>query len=56
MEPHLLVSQLHFARSEFVRGLEGVSAEDAVRRQMLGHRNLPDFVGEINMAPYRREE
>ena len=30
--PHLLVSQLRFARSEFVRGLESVSAEDAVRR------------------------
>jgi uncharacterized damage-inducible protein DinB len=32
MQPHLLVSQLRFARSEFVRGLEGVSAEDGVRR------------------------
>ncbi len=30
--PHPLVEQLRFARSEFVRGLEGVSAEDAVRR------------------------
>jgi len=32
MKPHLLVAQLRFARSEFSRGLEGVSAEDAVRR------------------------
>jgi len=32
MQPHLLVSQLRFARSEFARGLEGVSAEDGVRR------------------------
>jgi hypothetical protein len=32
MQPHLLVTQLRFARSEFVRGLEGVSAEDGVRR------------------------
>ena len=32
MTPHLLVAQLRFARSEFVRGLEGVSAEDGVRR------------------------
>ena len=32
MKPHLLVAQLRFARSEFARGLEGVSAEDAVRR------------------------
>ena len=34
MKPHLLVSQLRFARSEFVRGLEGVSEEDAIRRVM----------------------
>jgi uncharacterized damage-inducible protein DinB len=32
MQPHLLVAQLRFSRSEFVRGLEGVSAADAVRR------------------------
>lgn len=32
VQPHLLVSQLRFARSEFVRGLEGISEEDAVRR------------------------
>jgi uncharacterized damage-inducible protein DinB len=30
--PHLLVLQLRFARSEFVRCLEGVSDEDARRR------------------------
>jgi hypothetical protein len=30
--PHPLVTQLRFARSEFVRCLEGVSPEDAVRR------------------------
>ncbi|MBN1978788.1 MAG: DinB family protein [Anaerolineae bacterium] len=29
---HLLVDQLRFARSEFVRCLEGVSEEDALRR------------------------
>ena len=34
MQPHLLVNQLRFARSEFVRCLEGVSAEDAIRRVM----------------------
>jgi uncharacterized damage-inducible protein DinB len=34
MQPHLLVSQLHFARSEFVRCLEDVSEEDAIRRVM----------------------
>jgi hypothetical protein len=32
MQPHLLVSQLRFARSEFVRGLEGLTEEDALRR------------------------
>jgi hypothetical protein len=30
--PHLLVSQLRFARAEFVRCLQGVSAEDGIRR------------------------
>ncbi len=34
MSTHLLVAQLRFARSEFVRCLEGVSAEDATRRLM----------------------
>jgi len=34
MPPHLLVAQLRFARSEFVRCLEGVSEEDASRRLM----------------------
>ncbi len=34
MQSHLLVSQLRFARSEFVRCLEGVSEEDAIRRIM----------------------
>jgi hypothetical protein len=32
MQSHLLVRQLGFARSEFVRCLEGVSEEDAIRR------------------------
>jgi hypothetical protein len=32
--PHPLVTQLHFARSEFVRCLEGVSDEDARHRIM----------------------
>ncbi|MBC8448757.1 MAG: DinB family protein [Chloroflexi bacterium] len=30
--PHPLVTQLRFARSEFVRGLEGVTPEEALRR------------------------
>jgi len=32
MPRHPLATQLRFARSEFVRGLDGVSAADAVRR------------------------
>ena len=32
MSRHPLVTQLRFARSEFVRCLEGVSAEDAIQR------------------------
>jgi uncharacterized damage-inducible protein DinB len=34
MQPHLLVAQLRFSRSEFARGLAGVSEEDATRRLM----------------------
>jgi len=34
MHPHLLVAQLRFTRSEFVRGLNGVPEVDAVRRLM----------------------
>ena len=30
--PHPLVDQLRFARSEFLRGLEGLTKEDAARR------------------------
>jgi len=32
--PHPLVTQLRFARSEFVRCLEGISDEDACHRLM----------------------
>ena len=32
MDPHPLVTQLRFARSEFLRCLDGVSAEDAIQR------------------------
>jgi hypothetical protein len=38
----LLVTQLRFARSEFVRALEGVSEEDAVRR--LGPMNCISWI------------
>jgi hypothetical protein len=32
--PYPLVQQLRFARSEFVRGLEGISDTDAQRRRL----------------------
>jgi hypothetical protein len=38
----LLVTQLHFARSEFVRGLEGVTDEDA--RRHLGPMNCISWI------------
>ena len=31
------------------------TGEAAAVRQMLGHQDLPDFVGEMNQAPYRPE-
>lgn len=34
MTPHPLVTQLRFARSEFVRGLDGVSEADGLVRQL----------------------
>jgi uncharacterized damage-inducible protein DinB len=34
MQPHLLVAQLRFSRSEFARGLEGVTEQEALRRFM----------------------
>jgi uncharacterized damage-inducible protein DinB len=42
MPPHLLVAQLRFARSEFVRCLEGVSEQDA--RQRIGPMNCISWV------------
>jgi DinB superfamily len=31
------------------------TGEASAVRQLLGHKNLPDFVGEMNEAPYRSE-
>jgi len=39
---HPLVTQLRFARSEFVRGLQDVSAEDAVKR--IGQMNCISWI------------
>ncbi len=52
MQPHLLVSQLRFARSEFARGLEGVSAEDAVRR-LLPMNSLSWMIGHLANQEHR---
>jgi hypothetical protein len=46
MAPHPLVSQLRFARSEFVRGLDGVSEEDGTRR-VLPMNSLGWMVGQL---------
>ena len=65
MQPHPLVLQLRFARSEFMRCLEGLNPEDAVRRVMpmnsitwmIGHmanqeqRYYLDFPGRELVAP-----
>jgi hypothetical protein len=42
MNSHPLVTQLRFARSEFLRCLEGVSAEEAIRR--LGPMNCISWI------------
>ncbi len=52
MQPHLLVTQLRFARSEFVRGLVGVSAEDGVRR-VLPMNSLSWMVGHMANQEHR---
>jgi uncharacterized damage-inducible protein DinB len=66
MQPHLLVTQLRFARTEFYRCLEGVSEQDAIRRLMpmnciswmVGHlanqehRYWVVFTQQKNLAPY----
>ena len=46
MPVHLLVAQLRFARSEFVRCLEGVSEADAVRR-LVPMNCISWFVGHL---------
>ncbi len=52
MSPHLLVSQLRFARSEFVRGLEGVSDEDA-RRRLMPMNSISWMVGHLANQEHR---
>lgn len=52
MQPHLLVAQLRFTRSEFARGLEGVSAEDA-RRRLLPMNSISWMVGHLANQEHR---
>jgi uncharacterized damage-inducible protein DinB len=52
MAPHPLVSQLRFARSEFVRGLDGVSEEDGTRR-VLPMNSLGWMVGHLANQEHR---
>lgn len=44
--PHALVTQLRFTRGEWVRGLEGVSAEDAGRR-VAGANSISWIIGHL---------
>ncbi len=52
MAPHLLVSQLRFARREFARGLDGVSEEDGIRR-LLPMNSLSWMVGHLANQEHR---
>lgn len=52
MGSHPLVDQLHFARAEFVRCLQGVSEEDAVRR-ILPMNSLSWMVGHLANQEHR---
>jgi hypothetical protein len=44
--PHPLVAQLRFARSEFVRGLDGLTNDDAVKR-MLPMNSISWMIGHM---------
>jgi hypothetical protein len=52
MPPHLLVTQLRFARSEFARGLEGVTDEDA-RKRLLPMNCISWMVGHLANQEHR---
>jgi uncharacterized damage-inducible protein DinB len=52
MQPHLLVAQLRFSRSEFVRCLEGVSEEEAVHR-FLPMNSISWIVGHLANQEHR---
>jgi DinB family protein len=50
--PHPLITQLRFARSEFVRGLEGVSEADGLRR-LLPMNSIGWMVGHLANQEHR---
>jgi uncharacterized damage-inducible protein DinB len=52
MPAHLLVTQLRFARGEFVRAFEGVSPEDA-RRRIMPMNSLGWIVGHLANQEHR---
>jgi uncharacterized damage-inducible protein DinB len=52
MAPHPLVSQLRFARSEFARGLVGVSEEEGIRR-LLPMNSIGWMVGHLANQEHR---
>lgn len=52
MAPHLLVSQLRFARSEFARGLNGVSEEDGMER-LVPMNSISWMVGHLANQEHR---
>lgn len=52
MPPHLLVTQLRFARGEFARALEGISAEEA-RRRVMPMNSLGWMIGHLANQEHR---
>jgi hypothetical protein len=52
---HPLVTQLRFTRSEWVRGLKGVTGEEATRRFGPINPIAWHFVGSFRRAQYRPE-
>lgn len=52
MAVHLLVTQLRFARGEFARALEGISAEEA-RRRVMPMNSLGWMIGHLANQEHR---
>jgi hypothetical protein len=52
--PHPLITQLRFTRGEFLRGLDGLTSEEAARR-FEAMNPISWMVGHLNSAPYATE-